>query len=348
MLYYTSRNAAGKIHATYSGRFAFISMQQRDLKTVSDLCRGNDMATLWSNQGGPDSDEVTDVLAHEYTHKNIYTLSESGLILNGYRYWVRTRFLFFNDSGCLRKYYRMRTVHLLETLRYHEELCHQIDTELMSSQQGIKTVFEETVKGHYADRIQAAEERIATRWTSMGLRFHAPWKTHYRALGKWFHENFCVRLSYLTSDRQRIYDVVADQGVSNDLENIRPEETAISKIKKRACSILFRYPLHYVETFRKRFEWYWIGQRTQFATLKDHYGMDYPTFLRDIMFPTILFVMEWADIPLHARGQLLEFAEDTLLMERAAFMQRWKPELKQWRSDAGFNHYLTFFHLHGN
>lgn len=348
MLFYTSKNNEGNVHAIYSGRFAFIFMKQEEYKTITGLCNGNDMVELWSHECSPDFNAATAVLAHEYTHKNIYTLSESGLILNGYRYWVRTRFLFFNDYRCVKKYYRMRTVHLMETRSYHEELAHHIDTALKSSPRSIKTVFEQTLNEHYLNRIQTAEDRIAATWKSIGLHFNGPWEKHYCKLGKWFHENFGVRVSYLDSDQQCILTAFADQGVSNDLENIRPEEPVGSRIKKVALSILFLYPLHYRETYRKRLEWYWIGQRTQFTTLKELYGMDYPTFFREIMQPSILFVMEWAGIPLHTRSQLFDFAEDTLQMNRAKFMRRWKPVLKQWRLDPSINRYLIFFHLHGN
>lgn len=349
MLFYTSKNGNGKIRATYSGRFAFIcSLTRGEHKELLNLCNGNDMATLWSRQGGSDFDPVADVLAHEYTHKKIYTLSKTGLILNGYRYWVRTRFLIFNDYKCVKKYYRMRTVLLMETRAYHEDLAHQIDFELSSSKQDIKAIFEKAVKGYYVDRIQHAENRIRTKWKSMGLSFRKPARWHYGKLGKWLHENFAVRITYPGQGNHFTHSVVADKGVSNDLENNRPDDTKGSRIKKFLLRNLIMWPLHYMVNFKARLEWYWTGQRSQYATLKELYAMDYSTFLKEIMQPNILFVMEWAGIPSHNRHRVIEFAEDTLLMDREAFIRRWKPELSKWSSDPHINLYLEFFHLHGN
>ncbi len=349
MLYYTSKNNEGKVDATYSGRFAFIcSLTQNDHKTITDLCKGNDMATLWSNQGGSDINKATRVLAHEYTHKKIYTLTGSGLILTGYRYWVRILFLLFKNYTCVKGYYRMRTVHLMETKPYHEDLAHQIDSELKSSQQSIEIIFEKSITGHYKQRIQNAEDRIIDTWKKMGLYIFKPWKILFGKLGLWFHENFAVRFTYWDSDKHFVHNVLADQGVSNDLENLRPEETTGNRIKKALMFNLILRPIYSRVNFQTRFEWYWIGQRTQFETLKELYGMDYSTFLNEIMHPSILFVMEWAGIPMHARSQLVEFAEDTLLMDRASFIRRWTPVLNQWNSDPHINLYLEFFHLHGN
>lgn len=349
MLYYTSRNPAGQIDATYSGRFAFIHFRRKeDYEAVIALRNDNDMKGLWSIGHGEAACNAVRILAHEYTHKHIFALSDTGLVLNSIRFWVRLRFLAFGSQQCVEKYYRMRTFYFMETKPYHESLASAIDEELESGEMEIEKAFRQSVKRHRETTIGAAESVIRDKWRSRGLLPTGIWAGFHRVYGKWLQENFAVKLSCRDDQGNWFHGSFADRGITNDIYDIRPSEKGFARIRKRILLNALVLPITRMENFGKLFDWYWIGQRTQFEALREHYGIDYPRFWSEILRPSILFILQWVGIHPRLHVTLIELYEDTLLLEREPFMNRWRSQLEQWRNDPDVRRYFSFFYQHGN
>jgi hypothetical protein len=348
MLYYTSRNRTGEIDATYSGRFAFIHFRQpQEFEAVNALRRENDLKGLWAI--GQDSDlNAARILAHEYTHKHIFSLSESGLVLNGLRFWVRVHFLLTGSLRRVEDYYRMRTVYFMETKPYHETLAQAIDGELAQGKGSIEEAFQNATRQHYQSSIAAAEKVIREKWDAMRLSPSGIWRAFCRWFGKWLQENFAVKLSCRDEQGGWIHGSFADQGITNDIYDPRPTETFFARIKKQILVHTLVRPLARLDRFNRQFDWYWIGQRTQYRVLQAQYNVDHDRFWKDFLCPNALFILQWAGVPAHLHSSLIELYEDTLLLDQAAFQSRWGGRIDSWKDDDDVKRYFSFFYQHGN
>ena len=349
MLYYTSTDETGNTDATYSGRFAFIHFPDyEDFLTVDRLRNENDFKQLWGSQDDPQIKKAKEILAHEYTHKRIFALSETGLMLNGYRFLVRAKYLLTGRMNSVKKYYRMRTIYLMETRPYHEHLAHAIDEELGSGISSIDLAFRKTVDSQYASTIQTQEDTIQKSWQDIGGQLPPYLRKICTRLGRWFQENFAVMHSFRNLSGEIEHGGFADQGISNDLGTARPGDTYTSRLKKFLLQHLVALPLFRKESFDSYFEWYWLGQRTQFETLQQQYQVTYDQFRDETMGRNALFIMEWAGVPGPMQSTLIQITEDTLILNRADFMERWRTTLNQWKHNPYVTRYFCFFYLHGN
>lgn len=349
MLYYTSRRITGETDATYSGRFAFIHFSKyEDYLAVDHLRKENDFKNLWGTDKNDQTRKAKGILAHEYTHKHIYALSETGLILNGYRFLVRARFLLFKQAGPLKKYYRMRTIYLMETRPYHERFAQAIDQELNDGHSSIELAFNHTVNSQYNTTIKNQEQVILDAWKQIDGHLSKLTRKFCLRFGRWLQENFAVMLSYRDVEGKVVNGGFADQGVSNDVGTVRPGDSWSTRIQKFLLLHLITLPLNRQESFDTYFEWYWIGQRTQFEILREKYGMEYDQFRDETLGRNALFIMEWAGVPEPRQSTLIQITEDTLLLNRSDFTTKWDATLSQWSHNPYIIRYFCFFHLHGN
>lgn len=297
MLYYTSRHPSGEIEATYSGRFAFIHFKTRsELDAVHALRKENDMKGLWALGHDETANTAARILAHEYTHKHIFALSNSGLKLNSIRFWVRIRFLTSGSHQCVKNYYRMRTIYFMETRRYHEKLASAIDQELASHKEGVEDAFKKATQQHFKDTIGEAETLIRSKWNAQHLSPSGIWSSLHRAYGKWLQENFAVKLSCREENGEWFHGSFADKGITNDAYNVRPSENRASKIIKRIMLHTLVLPITRFENFDRLFDWYWVGQRTQFRTLQKNYKINQSTFWNEFLLPNAMFIIKWAGV----------------------------------------------------
>jgi hypothetical protein len=236
----------------------------------------------------------------------------------------------------------------METRSYHEKLASAIDAEIDSSNASIEKVFKKAVKHHYQDTIHLGEERIRDKWKAMGFLPGIVKEKLCYFFGRWLQENFAIKLSYRDKCGKWVHGSFADQGITNDIHTIRSKENWFARVEKTVLSNFFVRPLVWLENFDNRFEWYWIGQRAQFQVLQEKYDMDYQYFWENILCPNAFFIMEWAGIPMRYRHTLMEFSEDTLLLDRDAFMSKWEHQLDQWKRDHDVLNYINFFYQHGN
>lgn len=349
MLYYTLRNPSGKIDATYSGRFAFIHFNKREeLDTAQALRAEDDMNALWNAGHDEASSSAIRHLAHEYTHKHIFALSGSGLELNSIRFWVRLNFLISGNMQTVSQYYRMRTIYFMETRPYHEKLASEIDKERKEKKTEIEDAFSRNIQLHYDTTIAKAESTIRKKWEAQRLSPPKATVKLHRLYGKWLQENFAVKLSCREGDKSWHHSSFADKGITNDAYTVRPDESPYSKLMKRIMFHTLVHPITRLENFNKLFEWYWLGQRAQFLTMTELYGIDSSTFWTQYLHPTAMFIMQWAGVPLKHHSALIECYEDTLMLEKYEFMNRWQNQLREWEGDPDICRYFSFFYQHGN
>lgn len=348
MLYYTSKNQVGEIDATYSGRFAFIHFRQpQEFAAVNALRNENDLKGLWAI--GHDSDlSAARILAHEYTHKHIFALSESGLVLNGLRFWVRVHFLLTGSLRRIEDYYRMRTVYFMETRPYHETFAQAIDGELAKGSGSIEEAFQSAARQHYHSSILAAERVIREKWDAMRLSPSGPWRLFCRWFGRWLQENFAIKLSCRDERGGWTHASFADQGITNDIYDLRPSEPFFARLKKQIMLRTLVRPLARMDHFDRQFSWYWAGQRAQYRTLQEQYGIDYDQFWKEVLCPNAVFILQWAGVPVHLHGSLLELSEDTLFLSHEDFQSKWGAHrVDLWEND-DVKRYFSFFYQHGN
>ena len=350
MLNYTSKNHFGVIEATYNGQFAFIQLRSRATYFKLRYQKSDDWDTLWNDdKKDPDSADTLRILAHEYTHKHVFFLSETGQILNGIRLFTATRFLHRGAKKYIEDYYRMRTVHLMNTMAYHEALVSRVDTEIRSRNSNIKKTIRDLVSNEFQQRISSAETQIRKQWKSKGLLPSVIHRALYHQLGKSLQNNFLVQYSGPLDFRTLSHanSTISEKKFRNELKQPFSKTGWSGAVKKLiiGCS---EKSLKITEDFETCFAWYWIGQRAQHRTLQEQFSMEYQSYWEQTLLPGIFFVMEWAGVPVELQGMLLEIYEDTLLLDKTAFMKRWESTLNQWKDNHHIQLYFGFFLQHGN
>lgn len=347
MLFYTFRNDANTVEATYSGRFAFVHFPHHDeLQKIHSLRAGNDLQGLWSHTTS--SDRLTCIVAHEYTHKHIFAQSPTGMLLNGWRFWARARFLVEGSTHELEKYYRARAIYFHTTYSYHEKIAEELDQEMNSSSQSISSALKKIIQARYADTIHESENHITQKWEDLKV---APSKIPsriYTRLGKSFQNSFSLMHSYKNDDGHHLDGGISDSGIANDVGTIRSDDNWTTKSQKFLLSHLIVLPLNRCESFEKYFDWYWLGQRAQYQTLQQETGISFEEFSTNYIHPLISFIFEWSGVPFSLHAQLIELVEDTFLLEKNPFLDRWDTFLQANQDNPRFVRFFCFFYLHGN
>ena len=72
------------------------------------------------------------------------------------------------------------------------------------------------------------------------------------------------------------------------------------------------------------------------------------TYQREYLHPILLFVMQWANLPIRQHAMVLEIAEDAIEMEEIPFMDKWKTKVAELSKGEAFHRVFGFFFLHGN
>lgn len=345
MLLYTSKNTRGEVEATYSGRFTFIHFKSlKEYEEAESLQRADNLRALWEqhHNTGP----RVQILSHEYSHRHIFALSETGRILNGLRLVAFYRFMVLGHTKCIEEYYRMRTVYMMETMSYHEELATALDEIMAGGDLSIEASFSSLIQKRFQKDIDNAEKRITENWQELGLLPSGMLRRLCLVLGKPLNRHFAVQATLLNRRNCAVPVPFSDQGVINDMHMPRPDNTFLEKEFKRMVQpVILKYCW---KTFDTKFRWYWIGQRAQFRHLRDCYQVDYQDFWKTSFLPTVYFIMEWAGIPVELQHIPIEMYEDTLTMDEDAFYSRWMPTLNLMRDFHAFEQYFDFFMLHGN
>lgn len=348
MLYYTYRDN-GTVKATYSGRFSFIALADYDEFSVfKSLQNGDDLRALWANPLSDEHRKAASILAHEYTHKHIFSLSDTGHILNGWRMWARIRFLIGHSTEELEAYYTARTIYLKETYAYHETIADRVDQALSSNPESAEAELRRMAHEEFKGTIQLAEHTIRQKWEQLHIAPDEVSECIFHPLGKWLQANFALMLSYTNDDKETVDSGFADQGVTNDVGTIRKHERRTSIALKKLLNQCITLPIRRHESFEKYFEWFWIGQRTQVKTLKQIYGISFEEFLTQNLMPTTPYIINWAGVPHKIGRHLITLTEDALQLDRPEFDQKWASFIEEHKGNRRFERFFTFFHLHGN
>lgn len=348
MLYYNYRSH-GETKATYSGRFSFILLKDEDeYLALKSLQNGNDLQNLWRPRKSEKLEKVAPILAHEYTHKHIFSGSATGHILNGWRLWARIRFL---RNGCpkeLIKYYRARTIYVMETYAYQEAIAARMDESISKETQSVQDTLERIIKTEFNKEIESTESYIRRKWTELNIAPNRIHESLYHPLGKWLQANFALMISYPDVEGKIVDAGFADKGIANDVGTIRGDERYRSILLKKIFLNWFTLPIRRRESFQKYFDWFWEGQRAQFEMLQQVYGMQFEDFHMQYLLPAAQFIANWAGVPQILKTQLMTLTEDAFLLDRNRFMDKWEDFLEAHQSNSRFERYFTFFHLHGN
>lgn len=349
MLNYTSKTECGIVIATYGGSAAYISTSGDEGYNL-DVRLPDNWNSLWGcdrNLGATDfylpiSQRTIQALAHEYTHKHVFALSQTGLVLNGMRRILSQRFLASSNDQSVRDYYRMRTIHLMETISYHETVAHRIDDIIQASEPDIDAALKQVTDEFMGEYILPAEIRIREKWKENGILPGTLAEKIFFIMGKRLHKHFSIQHSTSSGDSEYapiISNTSEVKFYSGDAKMpwyaapFKKVHSSFNKLAKKK------------EHVHKLFEWYWIGQRTQFEVLRDMYGFDMDTFKSRILIPNLFFVLEWADIPAEQHEPLFRMYEDTLTMDQDQFLEHWVP---QHESYPNLKRFFEFFFRHGN
>lgn len=348
MLYYTCKQN-GEVKATYSGRFSFAALKsEAQFGALKSLQKGDDLKQIWQPHKSKDFEEVARILAHEYTHKHIYSRSETGHILNGWRLWARICFLTTGSTHPLKDYYVARTVYLQETYDYHEEIAKRLDKVISQNSDSVEDELKKTIESDFLHVIQSSEYRIRQKWQQLGVTPNEIGQRIYQPVGKWLQANFALFLSYTNEQKEHIDAGFADQGISNDVGTIRKNEKKRDIFLKGILNTYVTLPIQRRESFEKYFDWFWIGQRTQLQTLQQHYGLNFEQFIIHNLVPTVPFIAAWAGVNKELHAALFELTEDALQLPKDLFFKRWSHFIEEHKDDRHFERYFAFFHLHGN
>jgi len=156
MLSFTYQEA-GRIRATYNGRFAFMACDsQRELERLIKQ-NAHQKHPHWERTNTANQKPVDTYLQHEFRHQQLFQHSPSGLTLSGWRYALRPRFLRNNETVELVPYYRARTLYFHYMSPLHETL---ISASSHKDLQGNKAVLQE---------LDEREKQILRAWKTHGI-----------------------------------------------------------------------------------------------------------------------------------------------------------------------------------
>lgn len=333
------------IEATYSGRFTFIHFpSENEYEAAKALQQANDLQSLWTAEGK--ENPLNRILAHEYTHKHIFAHSRCGLILNGWRFFARARFLAMGDTAEVIKYYKARTIFYTDTYQYHEEIAEHLDTFLKSGEVVSQSEFTTLIPDSLFQKINSTDDSILFLWKELGInpKFHS----FYEKVGKWLHGNFALMLSYRNNLGEFVDTGFADQGITNDVGVYREDNTIREKWGKTLLLQSIVMPLYRLESFEKYFLWFWVSQRTQFQTLQETKGISLDNYLAEYGLPVCEFILTWAGTPSELHVSIYELVEDALVLDTVKFQDKWGQFITEHKDNSRFERFFTFFYLHGN
>ncbi len=354
MLFYRSSNPEGQVEAVYNGQTAFLYFPKtKEFNDLVEFQNNHYVDELWALGQKPCSNRAIRISAHEYSHKLVYALSRYGLILSGFNQTARFIFLRAKSKKLIEAYYSMRTIYFMESYAYQESFAHTIQSELSLKKQSPEEVFENAYQKTYKRIISECEKCIKSKWVVHDILPALVARPLLILLGYRAHRYFDNEFTYLDEQGNLKHELFTSRCTKLDNEEIRWQSLRgelnkwMDHVIDTIASIKSIFSSHR-DYFDLNFEWYWIGQRCQFQTLQKLYGMERQQFLDDIFFPNAQFIMQWAGIPIQEQASLLEFSEDTLLMDKASFMNKWNSALSHWKNISEFNRYFAFFIKSGN
>jgi len=341
MLVFTYKETAGNVIATYSGRFAFLHFPSSRIFEHLSYTLSVDQLMNHAEISGLSTLNLAGVILHERAHKQIFSSSRCGLILNGWRFFARAHFLLTGNKSGLIKYYRARTAYFHSSYSCHENIVAALDKKESAS-----PVTPKSLKNRFQSDINSAENSTLFHWKKLGVTPKKP--RFFLKFGQWLQGSFAIMCSYRDKEGQFIYTGLAEEGITNDLGTIRSDNSFIQTMMKKLIHFLIVMPLFKFENFWTDFLWFWHSQRTQYQTLKEISHITYDDYLDLFVFPVCEFVLTWAGTPKQHHGQILELTEDTLVMSWADFSTKWLQYLEQNAEYTRFRRFFTFFYLHGN
>ena len=350
MLFYSFRNDSGQIEAIYTGRFAFAHVEHEKLSQLEELeklRRGNDLKQLWCNSNK--GNKLIRLAAHEYTHKHIFGHSYSGLVLNGWRFWVRILYHGLGMQESLKAYYMARAVYFYKTYDYHEQIAEALDHELKVSPEHSGTLFEKALNSReYTELISNVEDEVLRIWYKHQVDVSPPVSWLYWLTGKIFQYGFSIRVAYTDSNGHRMSKPIADRGLVNDAEILHEEKSYLKRLIKWVLKRGAIDPLARIENFDNYVEWFWYSQRAQFQIIHDEFGVSLPDFKVRYMRPMADFIFDFEAIPAIYQAKLASLFSDAFTMHHKEFMNRWGDYIQSNQEDSSFRRFFTYFHSHGN
>lgn len=348
-LYRKSPN--GIVAAAYNGRYALsISIRDRVLFTTGEYPFRKDWRFFlgMTGRGKMYKGESIKRMAHEFCHKHLSSLFRTSLILTGYRLYCRIMFLCFGAVKPLKAYYRMRTIQLMETKELQEVIVDTI-TGMLGEEKSSATLEDaiSEIIDHTRQDITAADQKVLNEWEARGLGLTVSSRFLYAWAGRVLHRSFAIKYcSYYPPTGEWFLSTMKDKAILNDLYMISSKKRFEALIKKTIG--FFISPIQKRGNLDKILIWFSVGQRMQYQTLSSAYGLPYEEFHRQILTPTIFFIFKWAGVPPSMHHQLIEFYEDTLLMNENELSNKWTQTLDVWKIDKAFARFLYYFYLHGN
>jgi len=351
MLYYAFEKY-GIVRAIYNGRLAFLHCEsRRELDALASLRGENDFRLLWKppvKSENKASGMLAEILAHEYVHKHIFSRSSVGLMLNGWRFWARAKYLFGGSEDAVTNYYRARTVYFQHTRDDHEDIVAQVEGVGKSAAHNRIDRFEQLVDEQYADRIASVDETVLSQWAEMSILPSWHLRKLYIATGKRLQKDFAVVVSYRDEKKKWHETWLADAGLLNDVKEHRKGETQLARSLKKLLNRIRLEPLSEKQTFDTDLRWFLLGQRAQCEVLQSHYGLKFEDIKKRILATMLPFIMEWSGLPLSQQSLIYTMGEDVYGLSPDKFRENWDAKIKEWREDIQFRKFINFFYLHGN
>lgn len=170
----------------------------------------------------------------------------------------------------------------------------------------------------------------------------------YRQSGKVYNRNFAILFSFVDENGELKLHQFADSGIVNDCVEISRLDSLPKKMIKRCLHRVFVDSLVKYQTFELYWEWFYVGQKTQYNTLNSVYGITADEFIQQYVHPIVLFVLDWTNIDQEDRSNVIEIVEDVILMDEVEMNKKWSHTLHALGQKHNFKQFLNFFYYHGN
>lgn len=338
----------GQIGATYNGRVGFIFCQNSgEVDFLRELRRQNDFAGLWAlskdNSHGHRT-ELVRAAAHELIHKHAFSYSRAGLILTGWRSWVRVRYMFVADTFSVERYYRARTIYFAETRGYQERLVEFIEDVGDNIDSG---AVKRAVEIDFAKEFASVEAKVQETWLREGLRPNGIERFFFHWNGRVLQESFALVVG-CGKDETWSEEWIADGGLHNDLGVVRPKETPWQRQSKRLLNAVRIEKLAKRQSFQTDLEWFRICVAATYQMLRGNYEYDEERFRVELAIPTARFVSLWSGATSVPLVVLLDIIEDAAFLSKEEFFRRWPHNLGRFALERSVQKFVNYFYLHGN
>lgn len=304
--------------AIYSGRFTFVRKLKK--KDASAFIKGESV-----------TDEIHQILVHEETHKELFLVYETGLIILGYRLIARFKARVQSNRHGVEKYYKARAIYYRNMYDAHEGFVKHIESNATISDLSLDEVGQERMKN--------LDLSVLEEWRDIGLVFSPIEQYILKRLGKEYCRHFTLVAGEWINGKW-MEENFTNSGIVNDRSQHRLNDTLFSRILKRSSKFA------QVETWSKNdcvndWEWMLIKFQEEYSDYLRHDGCKEEFYL--YVHQAIAFSAQWCQ----STSWRLSLDVAELVISTLDRKETLAPR-EDWVDLPEFRKMINLFYLHGN